>query len=539
MEPVDIGELGKQPISGEQPAGSDIRYDPDFEQLQGEIDRLSIASADGKGIDWEKVVQLGVTILSEKSKHLLVAAYLGAGLMETQKVEGLATSLRILTDLVADFWPVLFPPVKRMQGRLNAVRWWMERTDSFLTKSKIDPQPPHVIGSLRQGIEELDRALGEKSEDAPNLRGLLDLVNRLPLLEEKPASPPQTAPPPAVSAPAVPASAAPLAVAPSPKPSINYSPPPQLPSVGDIAALDEAERLLTSTLTQVSKISAFLIRQDPANPLCYRLDRMAAWASVEGLPPASGGATMLPPPDVMIRDAIETLLAKGEYEEAVLAAESRIPQFLFWLDLNEFVVRAMGMLGTRFNTAREAVCMETALYVQRLQGVENLSFSDGTPFACRGTKTWLRTIKLGDGERQPTASIDSAGTDALVADAFSKAQAFLQEKKLAEAIQLFQSPFQSADSGRNRLIWQIALSRFLVDVGKPDLARPHLHGIMDRIDRFGLDQWDPTLALSGLKAVYEGMKDVDSEESKELLKNVFDRISGISPVDMLNLLGES
>jgi type VI secretion system protein VasJ len=535
MEFVDIVELGKQPIGGEQPAGADIRYDPDFEQLQGEIDRLSIASTDGKGIDWEKVVQLGSTILSEKSKHLLVAAYLGAGLMETQKLEGLTTSLRILTDLVADFWPILFPPVKRMQGRLNAVRWWMERTDSFLTKSKIDPQPPHVIESLRQGIEDLDRVLGEKSEDAPNLRGLLDGLNRLPVLEEKPASPPPEVTTPAVPAPAP---AAPLAITPFPRPFTD-PPPAQLPPMGDIAAADDAERILASTLTQVSKISAFLIKQNPVNPLCYRLDRMAAWAAVDGLPPSSGGATMLPPPDGMIRNAIETLLAKGEYEEAILAAESRIPQFLFWLDLNELVVRAMGMLGPQFNAAREAVCMETALYVQRLQGVENLSFSDGTPFANRETKTWLKTIRLGGREQQPTAPIDSAGMDALVADAFNKARASLQEKKLAEAIQLFQCPFRSADSGRNKLIWQIALSRFLIDVGKPDLARPHLHGIMDRIDRFGLDQWEPALALSGLKTVYEGMKEVDSDESKELLKNVFDRITGISPVDMLSLLGES
>jgi len=35
---MELIELGKEPISPEQPAGEDVRYDPVFEELQAEID---------------------------------------------------------------------------------------------------------------------------------------------------------------------------------------------------------------------------------------------------------------------------------------------------------------------------------------------------------------------------------------------------------------------------------------------------------------------------------------------------------------------
>ena len=49
---MDIHSLGKEPIQQDQPAGLDVRYEPEFEQLQAEIDKLSMPSASG-GTDWK------------------------------------------------------------------------------------------------------------------------------------------------------------------------------------------------------------------------------------------------------------------------------------------------------------------------------------------------------------------------------------------------------------------------------------------------------------------------------------------------------
>ena len=72
---MDLSTLGKTPIHPENPTGSDARYDPDFEALQTEIDKLSSPSATN-GVDWKKVSDSAARILSKKSKDLMAASYL-------------------------------------------------------------------------------------------------------------------------------------------------------------------------------------------------------------------------------------------------------------------------------------------------------------------------------------------------------------------------------------------------------------------------------------------------------------------------------
>ena len=72
---MDLLFLGKDPIAPDQPTGSDVRYSPEFEALQAEMDKLSLPRAIGT-LDWEKVADQAAEILARKSKDLLVASYL-------------------------------------------------------------------------------------------------------------------------------------------------------------------------------------------------------------------------------------------------------------------------------------------------------------------------------------------------------------------------------------------------------------------------------------------------------------------------------
>ena len=112
---MDWQALGTQPISDEHPAGTDIRYEPEFEELQTEIDKLSIPSASGS-IDWEKVSRLATTILSAQSKDLLVASYLAVSQVHLRRIDGLNDGLSLLHNLIEGFWDHLFPPKKTHAG---------------------------------------------------------------------------------------------------------------------------------------------------------------------------------------------------------------------------------------------------------------------------------------------------------------------------------------------------------------------------------------------------------------------------------------
>ncbi len=99
---MDLLQLGKEPIQEGQPTGSDVRYDPVFEELQAEMGKLS-SPLGISAMDWRKVINLASEILNHKSKDLLVASYLAVALLYTQQTEGWGIGLKIYFDLLEQF----------------------------------------------------------------------------------------------------------------------------------------------------------------------------------------------------------------------------------------------------------------------------------------------------------------------------------------------------------------------------------------------------------------------------------------------------
>ena len=111
---MEASSLGVTPISEQDPAGSDIRFEPDFEALSTEVEKLSSPTAVGT-VDWQRIADLSAKILETSSKDLLVACYLCIALLQTRGLGGLATGVHVLRDLLEHFWDTLFPAKKRMK----------------------------------------------------------------------------------------------------------------------------------------------------------------------------------------------------------------------------------------------------------------------------------------------------------------------------------------------------------------------------------------------------------------------------------------
>ena len=532
---MELTEIGKLPISEDNPSGDDARYDPEFDALQQEIDKLSVASTVGVGINWERVVELGTAILAEKSKNYQVATYLGAALIQTRQMDGLADSLIVIKDLTETFWETMYPPKKRLRGRLNALTWWLDRVDAFLRSYDAGPLPQERVESIKANFRALDEALSEKTEDAPILRPYIDLVDRLPVLPaEAPAEAPSEVSPEAPETAAEPAKTAetPAKPAPAAKPAPSQAAAP----AGEPTDRKDAEAQIESALNQLNRAAGFIQKDDLSNPLPYRLNRLAAWLTVDRQPVAEGNQTLLPPPDSSIKNAMENMLAGRDYENVVFAAEDRVTEFLFWLDLNYYSVQALEQMGPRYQDAIEAIALETALYISRLPGLETLAFNDGTPFAGKETRTWLKTIALGGGGGAAMVSGEGGGVGAEIAETYGKAQGLVKDKKVNDAVRLLEEGLGRGGAGRARLQWRIALVQLLVLLGRADLAGPHIDEILDIINTFQLERWEPELALLGLKAAYEGLTEPEDEEGEAKVRLVLNTLSRISPLEALQIV---
>ncbi len=510
MISLELENLGITPISEENPAGKDISYEPEFEELQSEIDKMSVVSAAGE-VDWKKVVNLSTTLLSEKGKHLLVCVYLARGLMETRQVEGLIIGTQILKDLSSTFWDKLYPPKKRKRGRINALKWWYGHTENFLRSLGDAPeQKEEDIKRLKTILKELDTTLDEKlGGDAPLLRPLIQLVDRIPVKQaaspekeqtqpqqEKPSSPKQTPERPSTSTP---------------------SPSTSVPQGGEIGSPKDANRLLSQCISTLSQIVQFYLKQDLASPISYQINRFCAWVDVDMLPVVQEeNKTMLPPPDESIRSTIQGLIASREYEDAIRACEARIKEFIFWLDLSYWSAQALQELGGKYIKAYEAVAFNTSAYIQRLPGLEGLAFSDGTPFVSPETKAWLKGLT-----GQEDASPGASEGDSWLIEKEKEAKGLLQKKKISQAISIWQEGMQRGFGAREKFLCQIHLIKTLMAVGKKDMAIPHAMMLLDILEEYQLKRWEPELAVQGLLKVFEVLDGTKGyEEKRERIKQM-------------------
>lgn len=517
QEAMDLIELGIKPISDASRAGEDVQYDPSFEELEAEINKMYSPTA-ASGLNWDRAVQLASAILAQKSKHIMVASYLSLALLKTRGLDGLEESLRVIRKLLENFWPVLFPPLKRMRGRKNAVEWWVEKVQADLQTRPPVRWPAERRELCLGDLQAIDAFLGVNMEEAPILQPLL---NRLGALIEVPPAESATTPPPA---------APPAASAGAPA----MAPPPAAPAA-DTGGDQSPERLLRQGLELLGRAAGGYRAQEPLTALPLRLARIAAWSAVLALPPAAEGKTRIPPPDKQTLTAINNLYHAANWAELVQAAESRVGQFLFWIDLSRYSAEALEQLGQADLAA--VVAAETADFVQRLPGLERLAFSDGTLFANDDTRQWLQTITRPAAEGPARLSpADSNRLDDQVTAQTAEGMKLIRDNKIASALDAFSAKITTASSIRERFLWELGLCRLLVTAKKTRLAVPYIQEILSMLDAHRIEKWEPELAVEALTTAFAGLRQQADKKDDKLLDEVLNRIAALNPSKALDLM---
>lgn len=514
---MELISLGKQPIRPENPTGADIRYDPLFEELQAEVGKLSSPVGAGS-MDWAKVVHLASKILEEKSKDLLTASYLAVGLIYTQKMEGLSLGLKIYQDLIETFWDNLFPPKSRIRARGSAIEWWIEKTEAALIPYEGTTLPEEQLNQIRESLEKIEEFIRQNFEEPPAFGPLWERVNSFQapttsqIVEEKAPEPP-----------------------PSEKPPPSISKAPETPEV--IASSQDAQRVLNQVLQRIRNVATFLWQENLSNPQPYRLMRLALWSTIESPPPSEDGKTKIPAPPDQIRNILNDLREKGDYENLLKAAESRLPQFIFWIDLNRLVSEAFTHLGENYQKALEVVHQETAHFVNRLPGIENLTFINGTPFADTVTKQWLKEISL----RGTPQTVESVSPQSVQKEEdpmereIEEANQLAKKGKLIEAVDRLQQKLNSSSSYREKLLWRLALSQILIQSKQSKLLMPNLEEILREIEYYRLEEYEPPLALRGLRLVWLGLGSQSDQVSKGKAMEVLNRIAKLDLAEAIRL----
>ncbi len=522
-------EIGKQPISSESPTGTSVRYEPEFEELQAEIDKL--VSISGGIPDWGKVVKLSEEILREKSKDLLVASYLCGGLLETEGLSGLHDGLTIFRDIIANYWEKLFPPMKRKRGRIGAAAWLAERLEKVLERREPVEAEGEMAKLCRECLGELDRLLLEYlGDDAPTMQRVIRILRRWPepeVREEKEEDEKQIADAKEKEAEAKPAS------------------PPATGagiSVGEITSEADFHKALRQTLGILKRLAGYAFNQNKSDPLAYRLLRQGVWMDINDLPPHQNNKTKLPYPG-QIKDRLDRMLSEGRWDELLTQSESLLPERPLWLDLQRYTATALSNLGKDYISARDMVTTELAGFLRRMPGLDNLMFAGGEPFADLETKAWIENYVLVAGKQESGSekvSIDSE-KEGESEELWDRVNEMKAKGDINRALGLLKEHLWHASSEREAFCRRLDMARFCLESGLYEVAVPHLRFLEERIKSYHLDSWEPSLAIPALVALYRCEQTLASKQRRvnpelgKKLEEIYAEICRLDPAEALSL----
>ncbi|MDL2398825.1 type VI secretion system protein TssA [Rhizobium mayense] len=538
---ADIGAVPIEPL----PAGEDLRGEPEFEALETEFRKIETGGP--TAVDWKLLNRKTLEILQGRSKDLVLASRLVYGLYREEGYRGMAVGISILRGMVADHWEGMFPPLSRERGRAGTLDWLAEKL-----ATTVESEPPaedrKVFALIAYDrLVEIDTLLSEKLKKYPVAMGPLVRALRPHGREARQAIEARVAQeaeaemaaaePPTLAAPAEPPQPAPPAETPPPAPAVTVPiPPPPVPSasavaipaVPEIGVGEGAEKALQTLFSTVARIATAVRQEAPADARVYLCARLALWGEIDRLPPERAGKTALPPPQANRLAEIKALKAAGNHQDLLMSAESAFFSSPFWLDAQYMIAQSMQALGAQYDQARIAVTGELGLFLKRVSGLPQLSFSDGTPFASAETISWIAAeVEAGDGANASGSDIDIAKAEAAK---------LAQQGQILPGLKLLADFAESRHGERDRFLARLEVGEYCL---RFDLLQSLL-GLVGKLETIaensGLAHWEPQLAAALANLSWRAL---DHENAKrfmdegELLERKSAIVSALAGLDMV------
>jgi type VI secretion system protein VasJ len=430
-----------------------------------------------------------LSLLNEKSKDIRLFSFLGLCYLRRNEWERFCDVFDALGQLAEKDYNSLYPA--RPRAKQLSFKWLGEdRFGDVVEKATPTAAAHEHIKRLLAGLAIVKKLL---DNEFPNGSPFPSKLQSAALRWEKITEPKKQEPVPQQSVPVESGVAAVPASASSGVSGVSGS---QV-----IAKAVETSGPIESTKDAVEvirKTASFLIEKEPQKAAGYRLMRSVRWDGVENAPVSDGNATKLEPPPQERRTFIHSLLGKGDFKVALETSEKAFSSgpTHYWLDLQRISATAATQLGTSYTNVRDAILLETAIFVRRVPQIKELTYSDGTPFCDPATRDWLDTdvaAILSSG-----ASSVSAKNDDLVEIDKREVNALNSANKTDEALDFLLKKIGECGSERDNFRRRVVIASTMIAAKRADLAIYILECLCEIIDKNNLLSWEPVLAADAL-----------------------------------------
>lgn len=479
------------PLAGDNPFGTNVNYDGDFDTVKNEVGKLG-------GNNFDLIEEISLKLLKERSKDIRILSFLSMVYLRKENWEGFCDVFDGMATLFEQNYDAVFPD--RERAKQMALKWLAEERYNDLLKSKkpTENDYDHLV-RLIAGLNKMKPVLEQKfPEGSPFPSNIFQTAQ----LWEKSCKPK----PKVETAPAQPQAQQPQAAA----SQSTDSAPPAATAVVVTAAVGGNEPMDTPKQAQaiVKKGAQFIIEKEPLKPMGYRLMRALRWDLLEKAPPSDGGKTQLNGPPPQQRTYFANLLSQNDWKTALDKAEAVFSGGAnhLWLDLQRIICSACKALGAQYSPIYNAVLAETAFLIRRIPELVNLQFSDGTPFCDSVTRDWISSDVSAAGASGGGSGGDAAGKDEALSKELSEANTLAAAGKIEDAMGMLQNGIRNSSGGRSNFLRSAAIGDLLMRAKQPDLAVAVLETLDEKIEEYNLVQWDLAIAVDTWSSLVQAYK---------------------------------
>ena len=437
-------------IPGENPSGSDLRYDnkllifDKIKEARRQDDELEQGAwqAERKVANWPLVIKLAQDALATSSKDLQLAAYLTEALLQTERFAGLRQGLDLAYQLITQYWDTIYPIIEDGDRELRAapMQWFGLTLDLPIRSvplviagySEITYRESRQVGYEDQAKTDKDRKtradLLKAGKIAPDvfdkaftetpkafylqaekdLDACLETVTKLDTFCDEKFE---------ADAPSFNKLKTALTdvrrvvhlllekkreTEPDP---IEEPPVEELTAgaegVGGASASAEGASVsfgaepadMKQAVAMVVAAATFMRKKDPRNPAPYLLLRGLRWGELRSAE-RLGDSSMLEAPPTELRQQVKRLAISKRWGDLLEAGEKALghPGSRAWLDLQRLTVAACGALGQEYEAIATAIQSELRALLNDHPELLDAALLDDTPAANPETREWLQNL---------------------------------------------------------------------------------------------------------------------------------------------------
>ncbi|MGO1773202.1 MULTISPECIES: type VI secretion system protein TssA [unclassified Halomonas] len=472
------------PLAGNekgQPVGEPLEESNDYLALDAEM--MKVGSLQHASVAWETAETLAIQMISQRGKDLKVLGHLLHCLQHDGNGVRFALSLRLLTRALEQPWWEHAYPFNGPRGAKLRPRLFLQFTQrSVKLSAGLDfHNAEDEFEACQTALTELQARVEKDSLPADALSELSRQLSA--------QRPTQSSSSSASEKPAQQGERSETVESHQAHQVASTTADTQAPAKAPELRLEAGNE--RSNRQALLKMADFLSEQSPGEPLAYRLRRYAVWSAIQALPAAKAeGKTELAPVSAdRIADYREAL-ARGGDSDLWQRIENSLAVSPYWIAGHRLSAGLAKQLG--HPRCAEAIRDEAQRFVERLPGIETLTFNNGARFVDDETQRWLYSSASG------SSGGDGNGSDAWQVG-LEEARDAAESGDIGGALKVLDQGLNSARSPRESAYWRLASADLLHETGLESLAQQHYQTLHQSVTELALEQWEPAL-VSRLKA---------------------------------------